>query len=63
MILCTSGTNNFDKERNMKKYTPAEIEIILANTCDLITASIEDDNVEGEGGNGEGGGWNDEGWM
>ncbi len=48
----------------MKKYTPAEIEIILANTCDLITASMEeDDNVEGEGGNGEGGGWNDEGWM
>ena len=47
----------------MKKYTPAEIEIILANTCDLIAASVEGEGGNGEGGNGEGGGWNDEGWM
>ena len=48
----------------MKKYTPAELEIIMASVCDVIAASNEAEGGNGgNGGAGEGGGWNEEGWM
>ena len=47
-----------------KKYTPAELEIIMASVCDVITTSVTEAPDEGgNGGTGEGGGWNEEGWM
>ncbi len=48
-----------------KKYTPAELEIILLNQ-DIITTSGQpgvDDGNEDNGGNGIGGGHNPGGWV
>ena len=57
----------------MKKYIPAEIEMILAGTCDVIAMSLEiPENPEGGGTGGDatnnpggsiGGGVNDEAWV
>ena len=80
MILCTNGTKNLQGEENMKKkYVPAELEIVLAEECDVITTSVilpENPEQGGEGGEGGetggstsgtgsgiGGGWNDAGWI
>ena len=61
-----------------KKYVPAELEIVMAEICDVITTSIiqpepENPGQGGEGGetgggtggtgSGIGGGWNDAGWI
>ncbi|MBQ4511337.1 MAG: hypothetical protein II984_11480 [Clostridia bacterium] len=60
-----------------KKYTPAELEIIMASICDVITTSAvvpPDPEEPGEGGgtgesgtgssgSGTGGTYNPDGWM
>ena len=59
-----------------KKYTPAEIEMILVGTCDVITTSLieppeQEEPGEGGGdaggtgssGSGIGGNWNQAGWI
>ena len=76
MILCTKSTKILQgEEAMMKKYIPAEIEMILAGTCDVIAMSLEiPENPEGggtggetpggsTGGSGVGNNYNQDGWI